>query len=405
MRGKPKFKTMSLADLTPADYNPRSITDEAMQGLEASLDEFGLVQPIVWNQETGNIVGGHQRHKALLAAGEKTATVCIVSMTLKKERALNVALNNPHISGDFDKSLQGLLEEIREDDAKLFRDIGLDRLLDEEIVDGEDGDPGLDEEAEPVTQPGDLWLLGEHRVICGDSTDHATVMRVLKDDTCQCMWTDPPYGIDYENRSKPSKTRTNEIANDGAQDFQKIVEGAFKLADEYAIRPGSPIYVASPYDPDLLPVFTTIVKSVPWYARQYLVWVKGSIVISRMDYHPRFEVIIFGYKPGDGRLGRFGGVGWHGDDSQSSVFEFKKPNASKDHPTMKPVELIQAMLINSTRPGDFVYEPFAGSGSTLLACEKLGRKCLAIELEPKYCDVIVRRWEEETGLTGRREDA
>ena len=395
---KTEFRVMKLSELKPAEYNPRKISDIALEGLENTIEEFGLVQNLVWNKRTGNLVGGHQRMKVLTGKHVEDAMVCIVDLPEEKEKALNIALNNPHISGEFDDDgLQELLGEIADDDAQLLRDIHLDRLMDD-VVDDIGGEEGEEEliplPEDPISKLGDLWILGGHRLLCGSSTEHSDVMRLIGEDSASCMWTDPPYGVDYVGKTKEAKT----IKNDGAKGLKKLLDGAFGLAFEYVLRPNSAVYVAHPPGPNFL-VFYEALGVAGFTYKQMLMWAKSSFAMGRSDYHYQHEPIWYGCKPGDGRFGRmFEGDGWFGDHSQSSVFNVDKPRVNKEHPTMKPVELVVKMIINSSRVDDFVYEPFCGSGSTLIACEQTRRGCLGIELDPAYCDVIVARWERHTGL-------
>lgn len=393
------WETMKLTKLNPAEYNPREITDEALIGLENSLEEFGLVQNLVWNRRTGNLVGGHQRMKVMVGKGLTEGMVCVVDMSLKREKALNVALNNPHISGTFSSGLQELLEEIRDDDMHLFRDVHLDKLLAEEGGGTPDEDEIPDVPEVAISKLGDVWLLGDHRLMCGSSTEHGDVMKLVGDRHAVCMWTDPPYGVDYGNRPNASKTRTSHIANDKESDLPALLKGAFELACEYVIAPGSPVYVAHPAGRNA-EIFYSSLEKAGFQFRQALIWVKDKFSFGRSDYHYRHEPIWYGFKKGDERFGRLNdGIGWHGDHSQTTVFDMPRPKVSVEHPTMKPVALVVKMVANSSRPLDWVYEPFCGSGTTLIACEQLGRRCMGMELDPLYCDVIVKRWEEQTGKT------
>lgn len=404
------YVKMKLSELNPAKYNPRKITDEAMQGLENSLDEFGLVQPIVWNSVTGNIVGGHQRYTALRSKGVDEAMVCQVSLSLKKEKALNITLNNKHISGDFDDGLAELLGEIRDDDIELFRDVHLDKLLEEEPG-GNSGEDDVPEVAEvAVSKPGDVWILGDHRLMCGSSTEHGDVMKLVEDRHAQCMWTDPPYGVDYQSNpgayakqgkagaEKHAKAVLKPITNDGKENALKVLGESMKLAFDYVVAPGSGIYVFTSAG-ELLSDFCCIIRESGFLIRQSLIWYKeNNFSMGRQDYQAQHEFAWYAMKPGDEQFGRMGKIGWHGPHNASTVFKHDKAIAKNElHPTMKPVAIIVAMLKNSTRPLDWVYEPFAGSSTTLIACEQLGRRCMAMELDPLYCDVGVLRWQEQTG--------
>lgn len=386
------YVVMKLADLNPAQYNPRKITEEALGGLENTIEEFGLVQNLVWNKRTGNLVGGHQRMKALSNQNITEAMVCVVDLSLEREKALNVALNNPHIAGTFDDGLQDLLRDIRDNDTHLFRDIHLDKLLKDEASGTPDEDDVPEPPEEPVSKLGDLWILGEHRLLCGSSTEHSDVMRLIGDRHAVCCWTDPPYGVDYVGGTKEKKT----IKNDGKEGLPDLLNGCFKLAFDYVMAPGSAIYVAHPDVHQW--TFHKALETSEFKFRQMLIWAKNTFALGRRDYHYSHEAIWYGYKPSDETFGRMhGGSGWHGDHSQGTVFQVDKPKRNGEHPTMKPVALVVKMLSNSTRPLDWVYEPFCGSGTTLIACEQLGRRCMGMELDPVYVDVIVKRWEEQTG--------
>jgi len=259
------------------------------------------------------------------------------------------------------------------------------------------GDPDAipDVPAEPITQPGDLWVLGRHRLLCGDATSREDMTRLMQGEQARCLWTDPPYGVAYTGKTKDALT----LANDDAAGLEGLLRSAFTQVTDILAR-GAAFYIAHPAGPLSL-VFATVVTELGWKLRQSLVWVKDQFVLGHADYHYRHEPILFGYLPGEGRRGR-GSAGWYGDDAQDSVFEIPRPTASPDHPTSKPVALITAMLANSTRARDVVLDPFGGSGSTLIACEELGRVCRMLELDPRYCDVIVRRWENLTGQTAER---
>ncbi|MCL8016985.1 DNA methyltransferase, partial [Streptomyces sp. AS02] len=256
---------------------------------------------------------------------------------------------------------------------------------------------------EPRSKPRDIWHLGPHRVLCGDSTDITAVEAMLDGDRAHCMWTDPPYGVEIVGGSHaiPVKERRAQgkltIQNDGASDLPELLAGAFATATA-ALVPGAPVYIAHPPGPLSLE-FANAFQQAGWLLRQQLIWVKDSLVLGRSDYHYRHEPIWYGFTDptaDSGRLGR-GGDRWHGDNAQTSILEVPRPPRSEDHPTMKPVELITRCLSNSCPPGGLVYEPFGGSGSTLIAAHTLGRIARVVELDPRYVDVICRRYQEHTG--------
>ena len=236
--------------------------------------------------------------------------------------------------------------------------------------------------------------------MCGDSTDEADVNCLMNGEVAACMWTDPPYGVSYVGKTKDALT----IENDGAAGLPDLLYAAFKNADQ-VLMGGAPFYIAHPPGAQQL-VFLQTVVDVGWVIHEQLVWVKDSMVLGHSDYHYKHEPVLYGWTPGEGRPGRgaHDGTHWYGDNSQVSVFEIPRPKRSEEHPTMKPPELVEAMLKNSTRRADLVYEPFSGSGTTIVACERLGRRCRAIELDPAYVAVTLQRLA-EMGLTPRRVDA
>lgn len=237
-----------------------------------------------------------------------------------------------------------------------------------------------------------------HALLCGDATSSSDVAQLMAaggGERADAMWTDPPYGVSYVGKTKRALT----IQNDGAGDLEGLLTDAFAAADSEALADGAALYVAGPSGPQGI-VFINVFNA-QWRLRQMLAWVKDSMVMGHSDYHYRHELILYAFKPGEGRLGR-GGAGWYGPNNATSVFEIPRPKRSEEHPTMKPVALVAAMLENSSAAGDVVYEPFCGSGTTLIASERLDRRCRALELDPRYCDVILRRWETETERTAVR---
>ena len=253
--------------------------------------------------------------------------------------------------------------------------------------------PDLVPEApEPRTKQGDRWLLGPHRLLCGDATRPEDLARLMAGARADVLWTDPPYGVDYVGKTE----RALRIAGDRSEGLEDLLQGAFAAAGD-VLAPGAALYVAHPAGA-LSVVFLEAFLAQGWRLHQTLVWVKDVMVLGHGDYHYRHEPIAFGYAAGGGRRGR-GHTGWYGGNAQDSVLEVPRPAASREHPTMKPVELIRRCLENSSAPGTAVLDPFCGSGSTLIACELYGRTGFAIELDPRYCDVIVRRYEELTGET------
>ena len=402
---KPTQLLVSELILMGAEYNPRKMSESEMVSLRKSLRVFGPVQPIIVNSRTSKIVGGHQRVEAARLEGMQFLPVTWVDLDEVGERSLNLALNRIH--GEWDEDLLGpILAALKAGGADLgttgFQESEVDRLLalmaatSKGHTDPDDA-PGLPDMSDVVSVHGEVIKLGQHRVLCGDSTNVAMVARLMGDDLADCLWTDPPYGVDYEGK----RTLRRKIENDVSDGLAMMLLAVFTNSDS-SLRPGAPIYIASPGGPRLVDFLKGFME-VGWLFRQGLVWVKDSFVVGYSDYHYRHEQILFGYKPGEGRLGR-GGPGWFGDNKQDSVFDVVRPYNSKEHPTMKPVELIERCLGNSTQAGETVFDPFLGSGSTLIACEKTGRRCLGVEIDRQYADVIVQRWENFTGKKAERSD-
>jgi len=246
--------------------------------------------------------------------------------------------------------------------------------------------------ADPVAKLGDVWQVGPHRIVCGDSTDPAIHELLMAEHKADLIWTDPPYGVDYVGKTKDKLT----IKNDGAQGLEPLLKGTFGCLSRSG-KEGAAIYVAHP--PGVLSKkFIDAFVEAGWRLHQTLIWDKGSIALGHSDYHYSHEPILYGYLTGGGRRGR-GGAGWYGDNSQKSVFAIQKPARNSEHPTMKPIELIVKCVENSSPRDGIVLDPFAGSGSTLIAAARTGRIGYGIELDPGYVDVIIKRLETETGQT------
>ena len=246
---------------------------------------------------------------------------------------------------------------------------------------------------EPITKPGDIWILGKHRLMCGDSTsvDH---LATLTAGALVDMWlTDPPYNVAYEGKTKDAlKIKNDSMADD---QFRQFLRDSYTAADS-VMKPGAVFYI---WFADVeTHNFTGALKDAGWPLRQMLIWKKSSIVMGRKDYHFKHEPCLYGWKEGAAHL-------WASDRKQTTVLEFDKPSRNGEHPTMKPVALFEYQMLNNTKGGDIVLDSFGGSGTTLIAAEKNGRIAYLMELDPKYCDVIVKRWEEFTGQKARLENA
>lgn len=414
-------------DIGRAARNPK-LHDE--QAITTGITELGLVDLPVLDDRTGRLVSGHGRLDDIRRrrdagqpppGGVTAGTDGVWRMAVTRgwssrddahADAAVVLMNNAVMLGGWDDTQLGaLLSDLNDQDAALleltgFTDEDLAALLatddeDDDLGEG-DGDSPPPPATNPFTKPGDVWLLGHHRVLCGDATDAAAVEEMLAGERADCMWTDPPYGVDYVggyHGKTPAERRATggkEIHNDGAGGLPELLDGAFAVAT-LALRPGAPVYVAHPSRPPLAREFVEAFGRAGWLLRQGLVWVKDSLVLGQSDYHYQHEPIAYGFTAGgEGRLGR-GGKFWYGDDAQVSVFEVPKPPRNDVHPTMKPVALIRQHLTNSAPRGGLVYDPFAGSGSTLIACHDTGRRAALVELDPAYVDVICARYQQLTG--------
>lgn len=426
-----QIEKRAVAELKAAEYNPRKDLkpgDAEYEKLKRSILEFGYVEPVIWNKRTGVVVGGHQRLKVMKDLGYTEVDCVIVDLDEAKEKALNIALNK--ISGEWDNDLLASLLKDLDGSGYDITLTGFDLAEAQELFgsgsmenvheDDFDAESALDEVTAPKTKMGDLWLLGQHRLLCGDSTQNEDVSKVLDGKTADIMVTDPPYNVDYGSavRGKnPSKTREGSaIANDNLSDddfYQFLL--AFYKAAEKGLKKGAPIYVFHSTKETVN--FTKAMENAGLKCAQTLVWYKNHFTLGRQDYQWIHEPILYGWKEGAGhyfindrslptvneelrlnlrKMSKVELVELVEKilDLPSTVIKDNKPSKSPDHPTMKPITLCAKLIYNSSHEGDTVYEPFGGSGSTLIAAEQLNRKCCAIELEPKYCDVIVRRYKE-----------
>ena len=391
---------LRTADLSTYHRNPRR---GDVPAIAASLARLGQYRPIVVNKGTYTgrpyeVLAGN--HTLMAARQLEWEEIDAVVVDVDEDTATRIVLvdnrTNDLASND-EEILAQLLSELPDlegtgydlDDLDLLTAAADSRSV---VTDPDDAPEAPDD---PITEPGQIWHLGPHRLLCGDSTETDAVLAFMGGDVADCMWTDPPYGVEYVGKTKDALT----IQNDSAENLPKLLARAFATATR-VLRPGAPVYVAHPAGP-LFQEFVKAFNEAGWSLRQTLVWVKDQMVLGHSDYHYRHEPILYGYTGGGkGRLGR-GGKHWYGDHSQTSVFEVPKPPRSDKHPTMKPVSLIAAMLNNSCPPGGMVYEPFGGSGSTLIAAHTTGRVARLVELDPRYCDVICHRWQEATGILPR----
>jgi DNA modification methylase len=380
----------------PANW--RKHPPEQQRALAGALGEVGWVAQVLVNSTTGHIVDGHLRVELALARHEASVPVTYVELSEQEERLVLASLDPLSAMANAENdALAALLADLSVEDAglaALLADLAAD--LPRAGLTDPDEAPALPRE--PYVEPGQMYRLGNHRLLCGDATKPEDVARLTQGETAECMWTDPPYGVGYVGKTAAALT----IENDTGDQGPAVFAAACRIAP---LAPGARFYAAVPAGRRQLD-FLLAVRDVGWRLHQELVWVKNSIVLGHSDYHYRREPILYGYTPGPGRPGRGAHPGsrWYGDNSASSVLEYDRPARSLEHPTMKPVALVGQCLTNSTKPGDLVYEPSAGSGSTLIAAEQLHRRCYAIEIDPRYAQVTIERWQGFSGHAAERID-
>ncbi len=376
--------------------NYRTHPKAQQDALEGVLNEVGWVQDVIVNQRTGHVVDGHARIAIAITRQEPTVPVVYVDLDENEEGVILASLDPlAGMAGIDQEKLDQLLAEISVNDAALraMLDTQRSQQANEGLTDPDDIPP-LPEE--PTTRIGDLWLLGDHKILCGDSTKHEDVARLMDGAQAAMMWTDPPYGVSYVGGTGLT------IANDGAEGLPALLRGVWAAVSP-VLAEGAPFYIAHPAGP-LSVVFANTLVEAGWRIHETLVWVKDAMVLGHSDYHYRHEPVFYGWLPGPGRSGRgnHDGSRWFGGNAETSVFEIPRPKASPDHPTSKPVALVERHIANSSQANEIILEPFSGSGTTLIAAERLGRRAYCLELEPRYVDCAVRRWELFTGKEAKR---
>lgn len=390
----------SIKDLKSDHKNARRRTDRSASLIAESLKRYGAARSIVIDED-GRILAGNgtvegakkagiDKLRIIEAEGDELIAVRRAGLTEDQKVGLALADNRSSDLSEWDHDMLRQLSE-EHDLTPWFED---DELL-AEVLDTVEGNTDPDDvpEApeEPVTKPGDIWILGDHRLLCGDSTDVLAVERLMDGQKADMVFTDPPYNVAYKGKTKDALTIENDELSDS--DFRDFLISAF--ASAFALMgEGSPIYVCGPLeDGNFLGAFHQSGLKL----QSILIWLKNSIVLGRKDYHYKHEPIIYGWKEGAAHK-------WFGDRDKSTVFACNKPPRNAEHPTMKPVELVEYYIQNSSKIKNNVLDLFGGSGSTLIACEKTGRHARLMELDPAYCDVIVKRWEQFTGKKAMLEE-
>ena len=384
-------ETWSIEKLIPYARNSRTHSDQQVAQIAASIKEWGFTSAILIDPQ-GGIIAGHGGLRAARKRGMKEVPVMIADgWTDAQKRAFVIADNKLAMNAGWDDELLAL--ELGELGDQGF-DLGLIGFSDEEIaalmpVEASEGltDPNAAPEVQenPCTKPGDIWVMGNHRLLCGDSTSMEDLAKLCQGQLVDMWLTDPPYNVAYEGGTKEKLTIKNDEMGD--DQFRQFLRDAYTAADS-VMKPGAVFYI---WHADLEGYnFRGAAKDCGWTVRQCLIWKKSSLVMGRQDYHWKHEPCLYGWKDGAGHL-------WAADRKQTTILEFDKPTRNGEHPTMKPVALFEYQLLNNTKGGDQVLDSFGGSGTTLIAAEKNGRIARLMELDPRYCDVIVKRWQEFTG--------
>ena len=373
-----QIETRRLSDIKPYPNNPRK-NDNAVDGVAESIKQCGYCAPIIVD-ENGIILAGHTRLKALKRLGWKQAEVVIRDGLTEEQKQKYRLLDNK--TGEIAAWDIDLLQaELVDLDFEGF-DFGFEMETPGEVI--EDEAPEVDEIKPPTAKLGDIWQLGRHRVMCGDSTDEQDVLKLMNGQLADMYLTDPPYNVDYEGTA-------GKIENDNMTDalYQEFLIKAFNAA-KAVLKAGAVFYIWHA-DSQGFNVRTAC-ENAQMQVRQCLIWKKNALVMGRQDYQWRHEPCLYGWKEGAAHL-------WASDRKQTTILEFDRPTKSKEHPTMKPVKLFDYQIQNNTKGQDIVYDGFAGSGTTIVACEQNGRVACCMEYDPKYVDVIVKRWENMTGQT------
>lgn len=395
-----RIEHWALDRLKPYAKNARTHSDAQVQKIAASIAEFGFTNPILVDSSDGIIAGHGRLMAAQLLDMDSVPVVVLDYLTDAQRRAYIIADNRLALDAGWDEDV--LAAELADLDVEGF-DLSLTGFTDDELadlmIDDEEGE-GIDSEAaddvpearpDPVSRPGDIWILGRHRVMCGDSLNLGMVEELMAGGLADLLLTDPPYNVAYEGKTADALTIENDAMDDDS--FRQFLRDAYATADA-VMKPGAGFYVWHADSEGFN--FRGAAQDVGWKVRQCLIWNKNVLVLGRQDYHWKHEPCLYGWKAGAAHY-------WGSDRTQTTVLNFNKPNRNGEHPTMKPVELFEYQVRNSCPPGGVVLDLFGGSGTTAIACEASGRVARLMELDPRYADVIVRRWQDLTGSEARLE--
>ncbi len=385
---------MKLSELNPAEYNPRKALkpgDPAYEKLKASILSFGNVEPIVWNRSTGNVMGGHQRLRVLLDLGVTESEVSVVELSEVDERRLNIALNK--ITGEWDdEKLTSLLAELTAGGVDVYP-TGFDEQelssMFADLTKATAHDDGFDlttalEKASFVKR-GDVWTVGRHRLMCGDATSAEDVATLMGEKKANLILTDPPYGVSF--KSSDGLTIQNDSIK-GDDFYRFLLQSLTNMVAH--LEPGGAAYVFHADTEGLN--FRRAFIDAGLHLAGVCIWVKNSLVLGRSDYQWQHEPVLYGFLQN-------GKHRWYSDRKQTTIWNYDKPKRNENHPTSKPLDLLGYPIQNSSQENAIVLDTFGGSGSTLMACEQLGRICHTMELDEKYASVILRRYAEGSGDT------
>ena len=387
----PSIKKVRTGDLLPYARNARTHSDSQVAQIAASIKEFGFTNPILTDGANG-IIAGHGRLLAAMKLGmEEVPVIELEYLTKAQRQAYIIADNKLALNAGWNEELLAIEMKDLQDlgfDLGLtgFDDIEISKLFSVDAKAGlTDPDDVPDVPDEPITKPGDLWMLGDHRLYCGDSTSQTDVKTLMGGARADLLLTDPPYNVNYEGKTESALKIQNDSMDN--KSFRAFLANAFTCAYG-ALKSGAVFYIWHAESEGFN--FRGACVDAHLSVRQCLIWVKNSIVMGRQDYQWKHEPCLYGWKDGAAHL-------WVSDRKQSTILNFDRPQRNDIHPTMKPVALFEYQMLNNTKGGDIVLDLFAGSGTTLIAAERFERVAYLMEMDPAYCDVIVKRWEDFTG--------
>lgn len=393
-----KVERRNIKSIIPYARNSRTHSDEQVAQIAASIKEWGFTNPILVDVD-GEIIAGHGRLLAAQKLGlDEVPCITAVGWSDAQKKAYVIADNKLALNAGWDNDMLSIeFAELKDMDFDLgltgFDADELAKLLQEPEKEGltdEDDVPEAPEQ--PVTVEGDVWILGNHRLMCGDSTSIDALEKLCEGQLVDMWLTDPPYNVAYEGKTKDALTIENDAM--GNDEFRQFLRDSYSAADA-VMKSGAVFYIwhadSEGYN------FRGAAFDIGWQIRQCLIWKKQTMVMGRQDYHWKHEPCLYGWKDGAAHL-------WSTDRKQTTILEFDRPSRNAEHPTMKPVELFAYQMQNNTKGDDLVLDSFAGSGTTAIACEKFNRRARLMELDPVYCDVIVKRWQDFTGKTAKHEE-